>query len=180
MNDQTNPRAGTAGTTQDLRTSAARPTTGPRAGEPRPAAGDGGPAGPHTVHETRTGDSRSVPDLLADLVRSVPALVRQETQLLRSELSDKVTQIEVGLGSIVAGAILLFAALLVLLEALVIALTEIMGAGWAALIVGVAVAVIGAVLLKKGADQMKASNLMPERTAHQLKQDAELAKEQVR
>jgi hypothetical protein len=36
------------------------------------------------------------------------------------------------------------------------------------------------VLLKKGADQMKASNLMPERTTRQLKQDAELAKEQVR
>jgi protein-S-isoprenylcysteine O-methyltransferase Ste14 len=121
-----------------------------------------------------------VPELLADLARSVPALVRQETQLLRSELSDKVTQVEVGLGSIVAGAILLFAALLILLQAIVIALTEFVGPGWASLIVGVVVAVLGAVLLKKGADQMKTTNLMPNRTAHQLKQDAELAKEQVR
>lgn len=140
---------------------------------------------PRTVPEPRSApeyraDSRSVPDLLADLARSVPALVRQEAQLLRSELSDKVTQIEIALGSIVAGAIMLFAALLVLLQAIVIALTEFVGPGWASLIVGVAVAAIGAVLLKKGADQMKASNLMPERTAHQLKQDAELAKEQVR
>ena len=180
MNDQTNPRAGTAGTTPDPRTSAARPTTGPHAGERRPATGDGDLAGAHSVQQARTGDSRSVPELLADLMRSVPALVRQETQLLRSEMSDKVTQIEVGLGSIVAGAILLFAALLVLLEAIVIAMTEFVGAGWAALIVGAAVAIIGAVLLKKGFDQMKASNLMPERTTHQLKQDAELAKEQVR
>jgi protein-S-isoprenylcysteine O-methyltransferase Ste14 len=126
------------------------------------------------------GDARSVPELLADLARSVPALVKQEAQLLKSELSDKVTQVEIGLGSVVAGAIMLFAALLVLLQAVVIALTELVGPGWASLIVGVAVAVIGAVLLKKGADQMKASSLMPERTAHQLKQDAELAKEQVR
>jgi hypothetical protein len=70
--------------------------------------------------------------------------------------------------------------LLVLLQAIVIALTELVGPGWASLIVGVAAAVIGAVLLKKGTDQMKASKLMPERTAHQLKQDAELAKEQIR
>lgn len=171
MNDQTNPRDAAAGPS-----SAARPTTGPRAG----TTGDGRPMGTHAVHEGRTADSRTVPELLADLVRSVPALVRQESQLLRSEMSDKVTQIEVGIGSIVAGAILLFAALLVLLEAIVIALTEFVGAGWAAVIVGAVVAIIGAVLLKKGSDQMKASSLMPERTTHQLKQDAEFAREQAR
>ncbi len=167
MNDRTNPR-----------TSAARPTTGPDAGIPRPAAT--GTSSESYTAEHRVSDSRSVPELLADLARSVPALVRQEAQLLRSEMSDKVGQIEIGLGSIVAGAILLFAALLILLQAIVIALTEIMGAGWAALIVGVAAGAIGAVLLKKGADQMKASSLMPDRTTRQLKQDAELAREQVR
>jgi uncharacterized membrane protein YqjE len=174
MTDQSNPRPGDSGA------STARPTTGPRAGEPR-AAGDPrvSEARPADTY-TRTGDSRSVPELLADLARSVPDLVRQEIQLLRSEMSDKVTQIEIGLGSIVAGALLLFAALLVLLQAIVIALTEFVGPGWAALIVGVVVAAVGAVLLKKGADQMKASNLMPERTTNQLKQDRDLAKEQAR
>jgi uncharacterized membrane protein YqjE len=162
--------------------STARPTTGPRAGEPRTAADprvrEARAADTYTT--ARTGDTRTVPELLADLARSVPDLVRQEVQLLRSEMSDKVTQIEVGLGSIVAGALLLFAALLVLLQAIVIALTEFVGPGWAALIVGVAVAVIGAVLLKKGSDNMKVSSLMPERTTHQLKQDRDLAKEQAR
>ena len=155
MNDQTKPRG-------------VRPVEAHPLPEPRP------------IPEPRVGDSRSVPELLADLARSVPALVRQEAQLLKSELSDKVTQIQIGLGSVVAGAIMLFAALLVLLQAVVIALTELVGPGWASLIVGVVVAAVGAVLLKKGADQMKTSNLMPERTAHQLKQDAEFAKEQVR
>jgi len=162
MNDQTKPRAG-----------AARPMEA-RSVEAHPIAET------HPIPEPRIGDSRSVPELLADLARSVPSLVRQEAQLLRSELSDKVTQIEIGLGSMVAGAILLFAALLVLLQAIVIALTEFVGPGWASLIVGVAAAAVGAVLFKKGADQMKASKLIPERTTHQLKQDAELAKEQVR
>ena len=161
----------------------------PRAGAARPIgvrAGDSLPLEERVIEaramETRTmaGDSRSVPELLADLARSIPALVRQEIQLLRSELSDKVTHVQIGLGSIAAGAILLFAALLVLLQAIVIALTEFVGPGWASLIVGVVIAAIGAVLLKKGADQMSATNLMPNRTANQLKQDAELAKEQVR
>lgn len=167
MTEQPNPRAG-----------AARPI-GVRAGDSRPLEERVIEA---RTMETRTmtGDSRSVPELLADLARSIPALVRQEILLLRSELSDKVSHIQVGLGSIVAGAILLFAALLLLLQAIVIALTEFVGPGWAALIVGVVVAAVGAVLLKKGADQMKATNLMPNRTANQLKQDAELAKEQVR
>jgi uncharacterized membrane protein YqjE len=99
---------------------------------------------------------------------------------LRSELSDKATQIEMGIGSIVAGAVLLFAALLVLLDAIVVALTAVVGAGWAALIVGAVVAIIGAVLLMMGINRMKASNLMPERTTNQLKQDRDLAKEQAR
>lgn len=198
MNDQTNPRADETRPTDPRVThpaatgprpgeSAARPTTGPHAGEHRPATGSridqGGPTESYTAGETRTGDARdprSVPELLADLARGVPALVRQESQLLRSELSDKVTQIEVGIGSIVAGAVLLFAALLVLLEAVVIALTEVVGAGWAALIVGAAVAIIGAVLLMMGSNKMKASSLMPERTTNQLKQDRDLAKEQAR
>jgi hypothetical protein len=130
--------------------------------------------------DPRVGDGRSVPELLTDLARSVPELVRQEGQLLRAELSDKFTQIQSGAGSVAAGALLLFAALLVLLQALVIALTEFVGPGWAALIVGVVVAAVGAVLPKKGADQLKATSLMPERTTNQLQQDKELVKEQVR
>jgi hypothetical protein len=171
MSEQPNARGG-----------AARPIGAVRGGDSRPLEDVEDRAVEARVVEGRSamGDSRSVPELLGDLARSIPALVRQEILLLRSELSDKVTQIEVGLGSIVAGGILLFAALLVLLQAIVIALTEFVGPGWAALIVGVIVAAVGAVLLKKGADQMKTTNLMPNRTANQLKQDAELAKEQVR
>lgn len=176
MTEHSTPRPGDPGV------SAARPTTGPRAGEPRttgdPRVREARPADTHA--SARTGDSRSVPELLADLVRGVPELVRQEIQLLRSEMSDKINQVEIGLGSIVAGAILLFAALLVLLQAIVIALTGLVGAGWASLIVGVAVAAVGAVLLKKGIDQMKVSSLMPERTTNQLRQDRDLAKEQAR
>lgn len=85
-----------------------------------------------------------------------------------------------GAGSVAAGAILLFAALLILFEAIVIALAEFVGPGWAAPIVGVVAAILGAVLLKKGADQIKANSLTPERSTSQLKKDADLTREQMR
>lgn len=125
-------------------------------------------------------DPRSVPQLLGDLTREVTTLVRKEVQLIRAEFSEKVTQLEVGAGSVAAGAICLLVALNVLAGALVIALTEFMGAGWAALLVGVVLAVLGAVLVKKGASNLSPSELVPERTAHQVSQDATMLREQVR
>jgi hypothetical protein len=126
------------------------------------------------------GDPRSVPQLLADLTREVTGLVRKEVQLVRAELSEKATQLQVGAGSAVAGAICLLVALNVLAGALVIALSEFMGAGWAALLVGVVLAAIGAVLVRKGASDLSPSHLAPERTAHQVTQDATMLREQVR
>jgi hypothetical protein len=126
-------------------------------------------------------DPRSVPQLLSDLVRELTTLFRKEGQLVRAELSEKVTQIELGAGSLAAGAICLLAALLVLLQALVIALANAgLGAGWSSLLVGVIMAVIGAVLINRGSAAMKLKNLTPERSAEQMKRDASLVKEQVR
>lgn len=123
----------------------------------------------------------TIPELLGRLATDLSDLFRKETQLLRSEVSDKVTQLEIGLGSLAAGAVVLLVALNVLAGALVAAVAKIgdMGAGWAALIVGVIFAGIGIFLVWKGASDMKPANLSPDRSAHQLKQDARLAKDQV-
>ena len=137
---------------------------------------------------SQTSDPRSVPQLLSDLARELTTLFKKEGQLIRAELAEKATQIQVGAGSALAGAIVLLVALNVLTAALVVALSKIgaepgvegsgLGVGWASLIVGVILAVIGALLVKKGADNM--SNLTPERTVNQVSQDANLVKEQVR
>jgi Putative Actinobacterial Holin-X, holin superfamily III len=126
-------------------------------------------------------DDRSLKDLLADLTESVTTLFRQEIQLARAETSEKITQVGVAIGAIAAGAILALAALIVLLQALVIGITEAgVPAGWAALIVGVVVAVIAYVLIHKGTNDLKASNLAPDRTMSSLKRDAQVVKEQAR
>lgn len=124
-------------------------------------------------------DSRTVPQLLSDLARELTTLFRKETQLLRAELSDKASQLQIGAGSIAAGAICMLVALNVLAGAVVIALGKLMGPGWAALVVGIVIAVIGALLLKKGADDLKPSSLTPERSVHHVKEDAQVIKEHV-
>jgi hypothetical protein len=129
---------------------------------------------------SQTADPRTVPQLLSDLVREVTTLFRKEGQLIRAELSEKVSQLQMGAGSAAAGAICLLVALNVLAGALVIALANLIGAGWAALVVGLVLAIIGAVLVRKGASDLSPAKLTPERTAHQVTQDAYLVKEQVR
>ncbi|WP_206454913.1 phage holin family protein [Aurantimonas marina] len=125
-------------------------------------------------------DSRSVPELLSDLLRETTELFKTEGELIRSEISDKITQLEVGGGSIAAGAICLLVALFVLAQALIVALGSFMGDAWAALLVGVVIAGIGVALLFKGRSDLSPSNLSPDRTARQLRKDGQLVKEQTR
>ncbi len=125
-------------------------------------------------------DNRSVPELLSDLLRETTDLFKTEGELIRSEISDKITQVEIGGGSIAAGAICLLVALFVLAQALIVALGSFMGDAWAALLVGVVIAGIGVALLFKGRSDLSPSNLSPDRTARQLRKDGQLVKEQTR
>src|SRR3546814_20491231 len=99
---------------------------------------------------TEPRDTRSVPELLSDLLRETTELFRAEGKLIRAEISEKIRQVEMGGGSLVAGAICLLVALFVLAQALIVALGAIIGDAWAALLVGIVIAVIGALLLPKG------------------------------
>jgi len=69
----------------------------------------------------------------------------------------------------------------ILLQAAVAGLTEAYGlkSYWSALIVGGVVLIIGLILLLAGTSRLKLKNMMPNRTVHQLRRDASVAKEQV-
>jgi hypothetical protein len=124
---------------------------------------------------------RSILDITSDLLAQFPILVRKEGQLARAELSEKISQVGMGLALIGVGAVLLIPALVVLLIAAVNALQE---AGFepaiAALIVGGSALLIGVILLFIGINRMKVEKLVPSRTIHQLQEDALVAKQQVR
>lgn len=65
---------------------------------------------------------RSIPAILSDLLGQFPTLLRKETQLARVEMSEKLSQLGMGLALLVGGAVLLIPALVILLEAAVAAL----------------------------------------------------------
>lgn len=125
-------------------------------------------------------ETRSIPQLLGDFTSDLTTLLRQESELVRAEFSEKLGVLTRAGGEMAGGAILLLAALLVLLQALVLALSNIMDPAWAALLVGVVVAILGVLLLRAGANLAKPANLTPDRTLRQVGKDAELAKEQVK
>jgi hypothetical protein len=126
--------------------------------------------------------TRSVPDVLGDIVRLVTTLLRQEVQLARAEMSDNLSTTATSLALVVVGAVLITPALVILLQAGVAALVDSnqLSPANAALIVGGAVLVLGLILLLVGVNRMKLRNMMPNRTIHQIQQDASVAKDQMR
>ena len=123
----------------------------------------------------------SVADLFGNVVTEMSTLVRKEVQLARAELGEKAGQAAGAGASLAVGGVLLLAALIFLLQALVSLLVYFgVPPGWAQLIVAAAVGLIGYLLLRGGLNRLKASNLVPSRTAEQLSRDAAVVKEQVR
>jgi hypothetical protein len=126
--------------------------------------------------------SRSVPEIVGDVFSQFTTLMRKEGQLARAEVSENIAAVGRGLGMLVGAAVLLIPALVILLQAGVAALTENYGLAsyWSSLIVGGVTLIVGVVLAMIGSSRLKAENIMPKRTVHQLQQDASVAKQQVR
>ncbi len=125
--------------------------------------------------------TRTVPELLAAMATQCTHLLRTEGQLARAEVSEKISQVGIGLGLVVGGAILLIPALVVLLQAAVGGLVEAgLAQPWAALAIGGACLIIGLILLMVGISSLRAGNLVPDRTIHQLQRDARTMRSQMR
>ena len=125
--------------------------------------------------------SRSIPDIIADIFGQATTLLRKEGQLARAEMSEKISQVAVGIALILFGAVLLIPALVILLDAAVAGLVSRgVEAHWSALIVGGAALLIGLIFALVGSSRLKAKRLMPSRTIDQLQQDAAVAKYQMR
>ena len=124
---------------------------------------------------------RSITGLFADMVLNFTALVRTEGELARAEIAEKISQIGAGLVLIVAGAVLLMPALVVLLEAAVAALNQTgLQPYWSSLAVGGGVLLVGFILAMIGISRLKPKRLIPNKTIHQLQEDAAAAKRQTR
>lgn len=124
---------------------------------------------------------RSTPQLFTEIFAQATQLMRAELRLVRAEIAEKLSQAATGAALIGATAVVMIAALVLILHGLAAWLVALgWQPHWAALLVGGGVAAIGIVMLMKAMSDLKAGNLKPDRTLHQLNQDLNIAREQVR
>jgi hypothetical protein len=125
-------------------------------------------------------EDRSIGELFGQLSQDMTLLFRQELQLARAEMSEKISQVTSNLVSVVAGGFVAYVGALALVAALILGLHEAAEISpWiSALIVGVIFAVAGYVMLNRGLKELKRVDLAPRRTVETLKDDVQWAKEQ--
>lgn len=121
-------------------------------------------------------NGRSVAEVLNDFKVEVKEFASTRIQMLRAEMSEKISGMKTALPAIVIGAVLLWVALLLFTGAIVCAIALAWGGEpWAyALSFGIVFIfylAMGGVLVSYGINKMKASGLVPERTIRVLKQD---------
>lgn len=120
-------------------------------------------------------EEKTIAALITDLTRDITTLFRQEIRLVKTEMSEKVGQAESGVTVLIAGAAVAYAGLLILLVAAVIGLSLYVEPWLAALIVAVVTLIVGLIMVAKGRSNLKAQNLVPEKTVESLQRDRYLA-----
>jgi hypothetical protein len=124
-------------------------------------------------------DDRSLGELFSELSRQTSTLIRQEVALAKAEMKQKGTEVGKDVGMMAAGGALAYAGLLALIATIIIVLAEFMPWWLSALIVSLVVLGIGGLLVQRGMNALKQTNMAPEQTIETLKEDKEWAKKQL-
>jgi uncharacterized membrane protein YqjE len=127
----------------------------------------------------RLGREPSIGELLGELSQDVTQLMRQEIQLAKTEMHEKVARMTTDLVALAAGGVVASLGGLALTAALVLLLVDPVGlAPWlAALIVAAALGLVGLVMLRRGLTGLRRTDPAPRRTLETLKEDVQWVKE---
>ncbi|HEV2542345.1 MAG TPA: phage holin family protein [Methylobacterium sp.] len=137
-------------------------------------------ASPHNPSSSPPPPPSSIQSLVADALREASELASKEIALFRTEMTNNVRSLFVGLAMMVVAAVFAVTAMLVLIGALVKYVATLVGSEWlAALLVGGGLLLVAVVLGIIGARSMSLSNLAPTRTTRQVRQDARALTERV-
>ena len=125
------------------------------------------------MHQLR--EERSIGELFGQLTQDLSLLVRQETQLAKTEIQGKVSRAARDL----AGSVVALMGGLALTAALILLLIDPVGLKpWlAALVVAVVFGGGGYVMLQGGLRDLKNLDPTPRRTVESIKEDIQIAKE---
>jgi Putative Actinobacterial Holin-X, holin superfamily III len=123
---------------------------------------------------------RPLGELFGELSQDLGLLVRQEAQLAKTEIQQKLSEITTHLVALVSGGLVVLIGGLALTSALILLLIDPIGLRpWlAASLVGAALGIVGWVMLRQGLGKLKRTDPTPRRTVETIKDDIEWAKEQ--
>jgi hypothetical protein len=125
-------------------------------------------------------EERTMAGLFSELTREMSSLMRHEVALAKAEMAEKAHQAKTGVSSLAVGGMVVFASIIVLLFSAVYALAQVLAPWLSALIVGVVALLIGVIMLQKGRSNLKAHNLVPQRTMETMREDKSFAKQHIR
>ena len=123
--------------------------------------------------------TQSLGELISNLASQSASLVRDEVQLAKQELSEKVKTLRSVTTVIIAGAFCGLIAVLALCAALIAGLAEFMAVWLAALIVGGVLGIISAIIVVTGLSNLKRANLKPEQTIETMEENKEWLKREI-
>ncbi|MFN2501406.1 MAG: phage holin family protein [Pyrinomonadaceae bacterium] len=124
-------------------------------------------------------DERSIGELLGELAGETSTLVRQEIDLARVEIGQKVTSLASNVVWIGGGAVLAFAGLLALTAALISILSKVMDLWLAALLVGLVMTAAAGVMIWSAIKAIQKTDLAPRQTVETIKEDTQWLKNQI-
>lgn len=140
------------------------------------------------VDEKPTVTEESLADLIRDLRDESMTIVRQQVELAKTEMNEKVSKTTRNAAFLGAGALVAYAGFLYLLQFLnwggrqLLELAGLSGGVtlWLMpLILGVVVAIVGYALIQKAISAFKHTNISPDKTMHSIKEDRQwLSKKQ--
>jgi uncharacterized integral membrane protein len=121
--------------------------------------------------------------LVADLWQQSASLLRDEAELAKAEISEKISEVGTGIGSLAIGGAVLFAGFLLVLFATVALVAMVLPeahAPWLApLLVGAVVLFVGGLLLSAGLKKLQSRKLKSSRTVRSLQRDAEVVTDHI-
>lgn len=124
--------------------------------------------------------NQTIKTLLGEALRESGDLAQKEFTLFRTEMTQNVRRMFLGLGMMVAAAVFAIAALMLFTEALVDWLATLLDSrALSALIVGGVMAIIAVGLVLYGRHAISAASLVPNRAVRSVKRDAEVLSERV-
>lgn len=121
-----------------------------------------------------------IQNLIGDALRDTTDLARKELTLFKTELSENVSTLLMGVGMIAGAAVFAIAAIILFTAALVDWLATVVDSdALANLIVGAVMAVIAVGLVLYGRSTMSAASLAPTRSVKSIQRDTEVLSERI-